>query len=61
MKVRSALAEWINMTTRNEEGFTSLHFASFHGSARLIRLLVRNGADIYAINKQGINMVHVAA
>ena len=27
----------------------------------MIKCLVRNGADIYARNKQGINMIHVAA
>jgi ankyrin repeat protein len=43
------------------DGFTALHFASFYGNIKLIRLLVSHGANIHAVNKIGINMVHVAA
>lgn len=42
-------------------GFTALHFASYHGNPRTIDLLVESGANIYATNKQEINMLHVAA
>jgi ankyrin repeat protein len=42
-------------------GFTALHFASFHGNPKSIDLLVDHGADVYAKNKQDINMLHVAA
>ena len=42
-------------------GFTALHYASYHGNHRMIDMLVSLGADVYAVNEQGINMVHVAA
>ena len=38
-----------------------MHFASFHGNVKLIKLLYKNGADIWKRNKQVINMLHVAA
>lgn len=51
----------MNYPSRGEEGFYPLHFASFHGNVKLIKLLVLSGADIFAKNKQGINMLHVGA
>lgn len=38
-----------------------MHFASFHGNLNLIRYLMRQGADPTITNRQGINMLHVAA
>ena len=49
------------MHSKGEEGFTPLHFASFHGNIELIRLLIGYDANIFSVNKQGINMLHVAA
>jgi ankyrin repeat protein len=45
------LKEWINTKNKGEEGFTALHFASFHGNIKIIRTLVSYGADIFARNK----------
>lgn len=42
-------------------GFTPLHYASYHGNYKIIDMLVSIGANVYAENEQGINMVHVAA
>lgn len=42
-------------------GFTALHFAAYHGNPRMIEALVDSGANVYATNKQEINMLHVAA
>ncbi|CDW90669.1 dhhc zinc finger domain containing protein [Stylonychia lemnae] len=42
-------------------GFTALHFASYHGNAKMIEMLVDAGANVYATNRQEINMLHVAA
>ena len=42
-------------------GFTPLHYASYHGNAKMIDMLISAGADIYAENEQGINVLHVAA
>ncbi len=60
-KTSEALTQWINQASRGEEGFTALHFAAFHGNMKLIRFLVGLGANVYAKNKQEINMLHVAA
>ena len=38
-----------------------MHFASFHGNIKLIKLLISHGGSIYAKNRQDINMMHVAA
>ena len=42
-------------------GFTPLHYASYYGNHKMIDMLVSAGADVYAVNDQGINMIHVAA
>ncbi len=57
---RATFTQWINMRDLGD-GFTALHFASFYGNIKLIRFLVSHGANIHAVNKIGINMVHVAA
>lgn len=44
-----------------DAGFTALHYASYHGNPAMIDLLLTAGADMYAINDCGINMLHVAA
>ena len=54
------LSDWIDAKTHND-GFSALHFASFKGNPDSCELLIDNGADIYARNNFGINMVHVAA
>lgn len=55
------LKSWINQACKGEEGFTAMHFASFHGNMPVIELLMKNGANQYAHNKQEINMLHVAS
>ena len=60
-EVRKMVSVWINTPSKSDEGFFPLHFASFHGNVKLIKLLVKNGANIWVKNKQGINMLHVAA
>ena len=63
-EVRRSVRAWINaptISTGANEGFYALHYASFHGNSKLIKMLVKNGADPFAKNKSGINMLHVAA
>jgi len=60
-QVKKVVEDWINYPSKGEEGFYPLHFASFHGNVKLLKLLIQNGANINARNKQGINMLHVAA
>jgi ankyrin repeat protein len=45
------LREWVNTHSKGEEGFTPLHFASFHGNLELIRMLISYGANINAKNR----------
>ncbi len=47
----SWLKEWISKPSKGEEGFTALHFASFHGNMRLIKYLINHGASVFAKNK----------
>jgi len=61
LKRRERTKSFVNAHLKNEEGFTPLHFASYHGNPDLIDLLIKNGADMGAVNEKGINMVHVAA
>jgi ankyrin repeat protein len=55
------MQDWINTNSKGDDAFTALHFASFHGNTKMIKLLEQHGADIFASNSQGINMLHVAA
>lgn len=48
---RDRLKKWINTTSKGEEGFTALHFASFHGNIVLIKYLMSYGADASIINR----------
>jgi ankyrin repeat protein len=54
------LVNWVNGKTIGDE-FTPLHFASFNGNIDAIETLVEFGADIHAVNKNKLNMLHVAA
>lgn len=56
----SELKLWVNLKTV-DDGFTALHFASFRGNITIIQALLDNGADMYARNNFGINVMHVAA
>ena len=60
-QVRKLTGKWINTQSKCKQGFYPLHYASFHGNVKLIKLLVANGADISVKSKIGINMMHVAA
>jgi ankyrin repeat protein len=55
------LKKWVNRPTVGEEGFTAVHFASFHGNLTMIRYLIDRGANVFATNRHKINMLHVAA
>lgn len=50
---------WLNR--KDNEGFTCIHYAVFRGNIELAMLLEEHGADIYAINKQGLTVIHIAA
>lgn len=60
-KRKEALKSWLNLNSLEADSFTALHFATFRGHLPMIKLLIANGADIHAVNRKGINMLHVAA
>ena len=55
------LKDWINEPSRGEDGFSALHFATFHGNLNIIKILVYYGGNIFIKNKLDINMLHIAA
>ena len=61
MKRKERVTSFINLNGQGDDGFTALHFASFHGNIKLVEYLVKNGANVFAVNRSGINMIHVAA
>lgn len=52
------LKQFIN--EQNKQGTTAIHFASFKGDVKIIELLIKNGADIYALTKRQLNVIHYA-
>jgi ankyrin repeat protein len=52
--------DWVNGRT-NAEKWTPLHYACFSSNMEAIYQLIDNQADIYAVNKSKLNMLHVAA
>jgi palmitoyltransferase len=54
------IADWVNRKTAKDE-FTALHYASFKGNLHILKGLMENGADMYAVNLYGLNVLHLAA
>ena len=54
------IKNWVDAPSSAEE-FTALHLASFKGNMDAIRALIAYGANSHAVNKFGLNMLHVAA
>ena len=51
---------WVNARTLHDQ-FSPLHLASFKGNMDAVYTLIKYGADPFAENVFGLNMVHVAA
>lgn len=51
--------KWIN--ARTVTGFTALHFASHKGIYDLLSILINEGAEVEAINDEGLNVLHMAS
>ena len=47
---REHLKLWLNQHSKGDDGFSALHFAAFHGNISMIRLLVKHGANVFAVN-----------
>lgn len=52
--------DFINAKTQGDNQ-TALHYASFRGNIKIIRLLIDNYADINAVTTKGYTMLHKAA
>ena len=52
--------DFINAKTQ-ADCLTALHYASFRGNIKAIKLLISNYADINALTNTGLNMIHKAA
>ncbi|KAL4461582.1 hypothetical protein ABPG74_016206 [Tetrahymena malaccensis] len=53
------IQKWLNF--QNEDGFTALHYASFKGDIDIIKYLISQGSDSLLVNKNGLNVLHIAA
>ena len=58
-KNNEGLNDFIN--AKNKIGTTPLHFAAFKGDAKIIKLLIENGADIFIKTKRELNIFHYSA
>lgn len=45
------LLEYVNRQTANEDGFTALHLAAFHGNFFCIKFLIKEGANVQIRSK----------
>ena len=52
--------DFINSKTE-KDSLTALHYASFRGNIKIIKLLIENKAEINAVSSHGLNMLHKAA
>ena len=57
---KTRMFDWVNGRTSAEK-WTPLHYACFSGNMEAIYNLIDNQADIFAVNKSKLNMLHVAA
>ena len=55
---KDGLEAFIN--EKNKQGVTAIHYASFRGNIKIIKLLVENGADLYLKTFRGLNIIHYA-
>ncbi|CAK59529.1 unnamed protein product (macronuclear) [Paramecium tetraurelia] len=58
-KCMSILTEWVNQQT--EDGFVAFHFAAYRGNLDMIHEFEKCGANLYILNAQGMNGLHLAA
>lgn len=51
----------INVNLYDKEGQTPLHIGAMKGDLKLVKLLVKNGADTKLANRDGWSALHIAA
>ncbi|OWF52608.1 Notch-regulated ankyrin repeat-containing protein [Mizuhopecten yessoensis] len=60
-KILEARDEKINVNSYDTEGQTALHQSCMDGNLKLVKLLVKFGADTKLANRDGWNALHIAA
>lgn len=61
-KIAQSLIEaGTDVNSKNDRGFTPLHFAASHDSDKLVKLLIESGADINSKDIDGDTPLHCAA
>lgn len=51
--------KWIDQ--KSDNGFNALHYASYRGNIKIIRLLVHHGCNVTLKNDNGLNVMHLAS
>lgn len=54
------LSHGVNINHRNTEGLTALHFAVAHKQIKAVDALIRNGADVDAVDRDGFTPLFLA-
>ena len=57
-KIPDELKNFINV--KNDQGVAAIHYASFRGNVKIIKLLIDNGADITIKTNRDLNVIHYA-
>lgn len=60
-KVKKEIQDWMNRQTICDQGNNSIHLACMHGDSMVIRLLVKYGAELNVVNKNGHTPMHISA
>ena len=53
--------EEVNLDEKDRWGKTALRYAALRGALNIIKILVSNGADVFAVDKNGMTPLHFAA
>ena len=56
-----SLKKWIDLKEKGQSGFAAIHFAAFNGNLKMLNDLIKLGANVNAMNPQGMNVLHVSA
>lgn len=51
----------VDVNQRDSTGATTLLYATWYGSERLLRVLLAHGADVAAVNAGGFTALHAGA
>lgn len=49
-KPAHSLKDWVNLLTKNKQGFSALHFAAFRGDLNMVKYLLAHEADSHVLN-----------